>query len=244
MPFLIIGFQRTGTGMLTSALNGHPEIWCEDEIEQPSRLKQIVEGESCKKIEPLKKGKSFERYFTDKAFSSVRVWGANIKYSGLRRLMRKESSLLKQFKIIHLVRDSVLHTILSVIVNCNKAAYGIQPHEYNVVTRKKKILLQEPEIEQIKVLQEHIPKEQDFWTGYFKTLHDKEQILELTYENIAPKENSVPPGSLLHHHCVSLCQFLGVTFFPLKPLTVKTGESVLDMVENPEVLAPLGFYKL
>lgn len=227
MAFLVIGFQRSGTGMLTSALNQHPEIWCEDEIELPDQFKKILKNESRMPhgFEPLKGGRCYERYYNEKKFGPVRVLGANIKYFALDRLLRKDKDILKSFKIIHLKRANVLYTILSIIINRDKEKYGIRAHEYSPVKRKEKVLLEEKHIKQIKELKDLIPKKQIYWNGYFLKTHGPKKILDLYYEDIIGID-----------HSPLICNFLKVKHIPLKPITIKTGEAIKDMVKNPEIL--------
>ena len=97
MKFVITAFQRSGTMMLSSFLNSHPDL--------------TVYGEG--KFSTLSKIKNGE--------------GINLKYSQFEA--EKIDEVLKDFKIIHLIRKNLFNLALSNVINLNKEKYK-KPHHY------------------------------------------------------------------------------------------------------------------
>lgn len=94
--FVILAFQRSGTHMLASLLNSHPDLTCYDEVLlQPSsfttlgrkRYSELGEREGC-----------------------------IIMYSHALRLSPEEMNKLKQAKIIHLARNDIKSHAQSIAV--------------------------------------------------------------------------------------------------------------------------------
>ena len=123
MAFLVVGLGRSGTGLLTSLLNSHPNILCEWEIREETHHLLTVgcDNERCGRIIPI-----MEHSFTsegnvkvnplrdiikNKDLKNVNVWGCNVKYGGYDYQVLSDVSLLKQFKIIHIIRLNVFEIV-------------------------------------------------------------------------------------------------------------------------------------
>ena len=84
--FVLFGHYRTGSTLLTTLLNSHPEIECENEI-----LLTSVQYLCCRVVSPW-------HYIHGRAAGCPpdRVYGANVKLSQLRRLYSRRSNDLPE----------------------------------------------------------------------------------------------------------------------------------------------------
>ena len=134
MAIIIFGRQRSGTTLLTSFLNSHPELKIEGEILHPTRQ---VRGAGAKVINNI----------------SNQYWGFNLKYNHVSNWI---TSNFSKFKIVHVLRRDLLSMAISSIINTNKPKYKkpsetkekIKTQKYyfdiekvkNVMTQNKKLV--------------------------------------------------------------------------------------------------------
>jgi len=114
MAIIILGRQRTGTTLLSSFLNSHPDLNIEGEILHPTRVKAG--------------GLTVLRNMNNEK------WGFNLKYNHTGEWI---FSNMKYFKVIHVIRKDLLMMAISSIINTNKKQYK-RPSETLVPLRKEK----------------------------------------------------------------------------------------------------------
>jgi len=133
MAIIIFGRQRSGTTLLTSFLNSHPELKIEGEILHPTRQA----GGNGRIINNI----------------SNQYWGFNLKYNHVSNWI---TSNFSKFKIVHVLRRDLLSMAISSIINTNKPKYKkpsetkekIKTQKYyfdiekvkNVMTQNKKLV--------------------------------------------------------------------------------------------------------
>jgi len=119
--FVIISQQRSGTNLLRSLLNSHPDIFCFGEMFIPSgevwdKAMDVTEYRFPAFYDDKTDYISDEKYLTDMYFSK-RKYGAvgfDLKYNQIIDEERKKLIIASDIKIIHLIREN-LDTVLSEI---------------------------------------------------------------------------------------------------------------------------------
>jgi len=112
MGFIIYSKQRTGSTLLHSFLNSHPDLVCEGELFSRRNRKNAA-------MNPYEKVK--------------RLTGASVGF-----MLKYNHSFVdfSEFKVIHLLRNDTMAQALSDIINKNKGLYGVPAESIEEISNK------------------------------------------------------------------------------------------------------------
>lgn len=231
MSFAVIGYQRTGTIMLTTALNSHPQILCEGVL-RSNEAKAGVDNEHNnifkivkKKYNEKKKEKEFiSNLLKGKDLSTVKIWGYNTKYTILN--INDYKNMLKNIQIIHILRNNLFENSLSVVTNASKERFNVPAHDFDDIEVKKEFVLSDSDIHKIIKRGKIITNSLKRWKNIFKSHRN---YIELSYEDLTSGNNI---SKLPEQHSDILCDFLGVDILPLSVKIYKTGTKVINRIKN------------
>lgn len=171
--FVIIGHERTGSSMLVSYLNAHPNIDCYGE------LFKRLNGRSVRSIARL--------YFSSK---SRKVLAVGFKMFYAHPLDGDHDALLNLVKswpsplIIHLTRDDVVRTMTSLRIAEDTAVWGLHVTKPEIPLEKRKVHLPPDEV---RTFISHVKNEEERISAQF----DPSQYVHITYEALIEKPQEI-----------------------------------------------------
>jgi len=134
MAFIIYATQRSGTQMLTTALDSHPRLRCLPEVPwimnaSPSHwFSQDLYDRSAPVNPKLLVNSNGPRSIRNFISLLKKNEGANIKYGQIKHNVTRMDPTNN--KIIHLVRINLLDTVISNLLNKQKQKWGLHSHVY------------------------------------------------------------------------------------------------------------------
>lgn len=225
--FAIVGTQRTGTSLIRTMLDSHPEVFA---IEEAFHMKWLNDLGYAKYIESSFSRK-MKHYFMRKdnifryldelySLSNFSAVGFKIHYSHIKQFPMVADCLSKnRINIIHVVRSNVLKTLLS-----------------RKMAKQTKIYHSHQKIPVSKI---HIPKFRLFY--YLKKISQENKQLELLFSNSSSpyiQVNYETVTANLNDEGKKLLSFLNVnTSIPISSQLIKINpNNIEDIVINYDEL--------
>lgn len=198
MKFILIANQRSGTGLLTSSLNSHPDINVLSEFKFISNQKKI----SCLKDPELQYNNPYIFYQNIKDNFSF-----NLKYNQINN-----PKIYKNCNIIHLIRKNNFHKSISQWINEHKNITNRTAYEYlgndSIYNTKFKI----PKKELIK----YITKNKNNTKKWLDILNSNKgfyNVLTLYYEDLIDiKKSNNEITYLTQVTSEKICKFMNIGY--------------------------------
>lgn len=196
MKFIIVANPRSGTHLLGTFLNSHPELKCYDELftfDHPKR-QLVLPYKKIKNIQDIEDGEGFI-----------------VMYRQIINL----GEIVRGFKVIHLIRD-LRKNAISYYISYHRIKLGLgieaKPH-YHYWEKK-------PDMKDLKISEASIGRMARRIKGRRKIAmsHINCPVLEVSYEYLC-QNKSVP--SLSEEKAKPICDFLGVRPMKLTTSLVK-----------------------
>ena len=247
MSIIIYCHQRSGSQLLTTTLDSHPDIKIASEAQF---LLEQTPAEYFKTRNDKKKPQ-----FTRNKMS-VEGWismlgpneGCNVKYNQISNIL---SLSPEKNKIIHLVRTNILNTVVSDLINKSKKRWGIEAHIYKEDNQTYKNSISEkdyraryPEKINIptQIVKSHYNKiKNNIMLNHAALLEYSENVLTVHYEDLLGNSNQVEDH--LNPEAISkICNFLEISNKHILTVgTKKTGKNLKKFVENYKDLQHLDY---
>lgn len=212
-PFVIITTQRSGSGLLTSLLNSHPEITCyhelllNDELDSPYNFYNYWLGEIGRDPANLAYHGCYRvtDRFLERTFAhgegAVAV-GFNIKYNHLAHIPWMLDRLQAMgVGVIHLIRWNLLKTHVSEALNQMQAKLGRKAHGTSKLPTARLAL-------DAQGLVADLERRAHAIETFRTTLGNRFDCLELCYEDLTRDRDD--EGGVAHPHAMRLYEFLGL----------------------------------
>ena len=192
--FMISCPARTGSTLLTSYLQSHPQILCHGEIYAPEHVREILGTYNQLQQDNPDYGEALRNYRDNQPLAFLykialdrqarKVVGFKLKHDELVRPYMKQTRDLIQkdtdIKIIHLRRENLLERYLS---------WYIVNHVTGITMRVKGQSL--PKIDQVKLdpnkCQENFEQTEKRY-DFFKQIFINHPVLEVTYEELVSEQ--------------------------------------------------------
>lgn len=231
--FVVIGTQRTGTTLMVTALNSHPQIQCFGELFKQRRPKGLhPEGESaywlkCQeswrwRLSDVVLRHSSAANFLDDVLSvcdEQAAVGFKLMLSQIKRF-HKLSDLItaRQYNVLHVVRNNVLKTYVSRLAARQRGYYhsdkSAKIEKINISTNDLESQLHKIHLDEIKIEE---------------TFKNKGPYLQVAYEEFQYFDETVVS---------SLLQFLGVPQFEIgSSLKKQSSDDLMKVIDNYEEVA-------
>ena len=229
--FMITCPARTGSTLLTSYLQSHPEILCHGEIYAREHVRDILGIYNKLQRENPEYGEALRNYRDNHPLAFLykialdrqarKVVGFKLKHDELVRPYMKQTRDLIQkdtdIKIIHLRRENLLERYLS---------WYIVNHVTGITMRVKGQSL--PKIDQVKLdpnqCQENFEQTEKRY-DFFKQIFIDHPVLEVTYEELISEQKQQKLSEIQ--------EFLGVKHIDLSSKLIKvTQKDVSETIEN------------
>lgn len=233
MAIILFCTQRSGSQMLTTALDSHPDVEMAPEayflLNQTPR-DYFKDNQKHKPLSQQKKYSIFEWV------SSLKYnQGCGIKYNQINCI---SSFFSKENKIIHLVRRNIMRTVVSNIINNNKKHFNIPSHFYKKNQKKYSNFLSYEQ------LLDNVPKNLVIKKEIIESrCASLEKAITLQHKKLKRFENNtitlyyedlVGDGDILNKDCsIRLCEFLKIDVnHKLFIGTKKTGLDLENVISN------------
>ena len=198
MKFIIVAHPRSGTHLLGTLLNSHPELKCYDELCIPQRPAKILPYKKIRKPQELQDGEGFIEMY---------------------RHIIKQGEVVEGFKIIHLTRDlrenAISYCMLRGREKLDKSYFFRSHHFCGEEPNIKEQKIDERSIERaIKTIKRRRKKAMSYIDC---------PVLEVNYEDLCQNKSL---SSFSKEKARSICKFLEVEPMELTTPLIKSRKSV------------------
>ena len=220
MPFVVYSDKRTGSHFLSTLLNSHPDIMCDieilndrfmtfnDEFSRDDLLKEVMKNNNNKSFNKFRKGDSFYESDIFKSDKKFKIFGFVLKYN-----IPIDNTLLKNFKILHLLRKNVVSIAFSNVM------MRYMDGQYHFTKEKKlenKIVFDKHQMDNLR----------NRINGHIFNMNNKRKLVsnfdvkEIFYEDLN-SEFDPNKKELSHQKSNEICTFLNVPTINLKTKLIK-----------------------